>query len=50
MDVMVARALHPGGVKMKLLLCADCDLGPLGWCLEDAKEFWVACNRVGYRE
>ncbi|EJD07915.1 acyl-CoA N-acyltransferase [Fomitiporia mediterranea MF3/22] len=35
--------------KLKLLICADCDLGPLGWCLEGGKEFWLVCTRVGYR-
>ncbi|GBE84288.1 acyl-CoA N-acyltransferase [Sparassis latifolia] len=36
--------------RLKLLLCAECDLGPLGWCEEGSSEFWLACNRVGYRE
>ncbi|KAI0746717.1 acyl-CoA N-acyltransferase [Daedaleopsis nitida] len=39
----------PGGNRMKLLACAECDLGPLGWCEEGGSEFWLACNRVGYR-
>ncbi|KAH9919500.1 acyl-CoA N-acyltransferase [Epithele typhae] len=39
----------PGGGRMKLLACAECDLGPLGWCEEGGREFWLACNRVGYR-
>ncbi|KAI0717435.1 acyl-CoA N-acyltransferase [Cerioporus squamosus] len=38
-----------GGNKLKLLACAECDLGPLGWCEEGGSEFWLACNRVGYR-
>lgn len=33
---------------MKLLLCAECDLGPVGWCEEGGSEFYLACNRVGY--
>ncbi|KAF9468804.1 acyl-CoA N-acyltransferase [Collybia nuda] len=36
--------------KMKLLACAECDLGPLGWTHEGGTEFWLACSRVGYRE
>ncbi|KAI1798253.1 acyl-CoA N-acyltransferase [Ganoderma leucocontextum] len=39
----------PSGKRMKLLACAECDLGPLGWCEEGGTEFWLACNRVGYR-
>jgi hypothetical protein len=35
--------------KLKLLICAECDLGPLGWCEERGTEFWLACSRVGYR-
>ncbi|ESK84676.1 acyl-CoAN-acyltransferase [Moniliophthora roreri MCA 2997] len=39
----------PSGKKMKLLACAECDLGPLGWCEEAGTEFWLAPGRVGYR-
>jgi hypothetical protein len=35
--------------RLKLLTCAECDLGPLGWCEEGGKEFWLACARVGYK-
>lgn len=38
------------GESMKLLICAECDLGPLGWCKAGGSEFFLACNRVGYRE
>ncbi|KZT70613.1 Mss4-like protein [Daedalea quercina L-15889] len=38
------------GKRLKLLSCADCDLGPLGWCEEGGSEFWLACSRVSYRE
>lgn len=37
------------GQKLKLLICADCDLGPLGWCEEGGKKFYLACSRVSYR-
>jgi len=33
----------------KLLACAECDLGPVGWCEPGGNEFWVACQRVGYK-
>ncbi|KAF9265626.1 hypothetical protein L218DRAFT_957226 [Marasmius fiardii PR-910] len=42
--------LSPSGKKMKLLTCAECDLGPLGWCEEGGTEFWLASTRVGYRD
>ncbi|KAF8213779.1 Mss4-like protein [Mycena galopus ATCC 62051] len=35
--------------QMKLLICAECDLGPVGWSEVGGKEFWLACSRVGYR-
>ncbi|KNZ75875.1 hypothetical protein J132_00888 [Termitomyces sp. J132] len=37
------------GRPLKLIACAECDLGPLGWSEEGGEEFWVACRRVGYR-
>ncbi|KAF9223209.1 Mss4-like protein [Gyrodon lividus] len=33
---------------LKFLICADCDIGPLGWCEEGSGEFWLACSRVKY--
>ncbi|KAJ7674453.1 Mss4-like protein [Mycena rosella] len=41
--------LSSGDKQLKLLLCAQCDLGPLGWSEVDGTEFWLACSRVGYR-
>jgi len=35
--------------SLKLIICAECDLGPLGWCEDGGTEFWLACSRVGYR-
>lgn len=32
----------------QLLACAECNLGPLGWCKEGGTEFWLACSRVRY--
>ncbi|OCH88018.1 Mss4-like protein [Obba rivulosa] len=43
------QSLSPSSAKIKLLLCAECDLGPLGWHEEGSSEFWLACSRVGYR-
>ncbi|PFH51637.1 hypothetical protein AMATHDRAFT_142224 [Amanita thiersii Skay4041] len=34
--------------QMKLLACAECEVGPLGWCMVGGTEFWVACERVAY--
>ncbi|KAF8634056.1 hypothetical protein AX17_004320 [Amanita inopinata Kibby_2008] len=34
--------------QMKLLVCAECELGPLGWSVVGGTEFWVACSRVAY--
>ncbi|EJD37669.1 Mss4-like protein [Auricularia subglabra TFB-10046 SS5] len=39
----------PGVPKKKLLACAECDLGPLGWCFEGGSEYWLVSDRVGYR-
>ncbi|KAJ7171740.1 Mss4-like protein [Mycena crocata] len=41
--------LRANSKQLKLLLCAQCDLGPLGWSEVDGTEFWLACSRVGYR-
>uniref|UniRef100_H3AVW4 Guanine nucleotide exchange factor MSS4 n=1 Tax=Latimeria chalumnae TaxID=7897 RepID=H3AVW4_LATCH len=33
--------------NIKYLICADCEVGPIGWhCLEDKKSFYVALDRV----
>lgn len=48
-NIGFSRPVESLGDKMKLLACAECDLGPLGWCKEGGKEFWLACSRVGYR-
>jgi len=34
---------------LKLLACAECDLGPVGWSEPGGNEFWVACQRVRYK-
>jgi len=41
----------PGGSRLvKLLTCAECDLGPLGWVEEGSggTTYWLVVNRVGY--
>ncbi|KAJ7768365.1 acyl-CoA N-acyltransferase [Mycena metata] len=48
-NIGFSHATETLGVKMKLLACAECNLGPLGWCKEGGTEFWLACSRVGYR-
>lgn len=47
--VLYLMAFSFSGPRLKLLSCADCDLGPLGWCVEGGQEFWLLCERVGYR-
>ncbi|TDL20600.1 acyl-CoA N-acyltransferase [Rickenella mellea] len=46
----VPQSQPSAGPKKKLLICAECELGPLGYCFEGGSEFWLAFNRVGYRE
>jgi len=36
--------------KVKFLICAECDLGPVGWGHEGGDEAWVAVERVRYGE
>lgn len=42
------RAGLGGKGKVKWLICAECDLGPLGWGFEGAGEAWLAADRVRY--
>ena len=39
-----------GSRPIKLLTCAECDLGPLGWVEEGpgGMTYWLVANRVGY--
>jgi len=37
------------GKPIKFLACADCELGPLGWCYAGSPEFWLAATRIAYR-
>ncbi len=35
--------------RIKYLICADCEIGPIGWhCLDDKKSFYVAVERVNH--
>ena len=36
------------GVKVKWLICADCDLGPSGWGYEGGKEAYLDMSRCRY--
>ncbi|KZV67098.1 acyl-CoA N-acyltransferase [Peniophora sp. CONT] len=38
-----------GKKQLKLLICADCDLGPLGYSEVGGTQFWLAANRIRYR-
>ncbi|KAJ7182668.1 acyl-CoA N-acyltransferase [Mycena crocata] len=48
-NIGFSHAIFSLGDKIQLLACAECDLGPLGWCKEGGAEFWLACSRVGYQ-
>ncbi|KAG2068627.1 Mss4-like protein [Suillus decipiens] len=48
-NIGFTRPAQQDAQKIKYLICAECDLGPLGWCEEGGNEFWLACSRVGYR-
>lgn len=46
-----SHAVPPGVPQpVKLLTCAECDLGPLGWVEEDSNGvmYWLVVDRVGY--
>lgn len=43
-----ATAVKENGPKIKWLICAECDLGPLGYSYEGGKEAWVGVGRVKY--
>ncbi|CAL8351393.1 guanine nucleotide exchange factor MSS4 [Gadus morhua] len=35
--------------RIKYLICADCEIGPIGWhCLDDKKSYYVAVERVDH--
>ncbi|KAK4685173.1 guanine nucleotide exchange factor, partial [Tremellales sp. Uapishka_1] len=36
--------------KVKWLICAECDMGPLGWNFEGEQGCWIDCERVRYGE
>ncbi|WVQ64313.1 uncharacterized protein L199_002475 [Kwoniella botswanensis] len=36
--------------KVKYLICAECDLGPLGWSFDGGKAAWLDVRRVRYGE
>ncbi|ETN86492.1 hypothetical protein NECAME_16303 [Necator americanus] len=36
------------GFAWMILLCGDCEFGPIGLRTSDDKEFWVAVERVRY--
>lgn len=48
-NVAFSRTVSSSGKNLKLLACAECELGPLGWCAEGGSEFWLVADRVGYR-
>lgn len=35
--------------RIKYLICADCEIGPIGWhCLDDKKKYYIALDRVNH--
>lgn len=35
--------------RIKYLICADCEIGPIGWhCLDDKKSYYIAVERVNH--
>lgn len=38
------------GKKVKWLICAECDLGPVGWSFEGGQESWLDVGRLRYGE
>ncbi|KAJ7651999.1 Mss4-like protein [Mycena polygramma] len=48
-NIGFSKPLSGANAQMKLLVCAECDLGPVGWSEVGGTEFWLACSRVGYR-
>ena len=35
--------------RVKYLICADCEIGPIGWhSLDDKKSFYIALERVNH--
>ncbi|TXT04852.1 hypothetical protein VHUM_03935 [Vanrija humicola] len=43
-----APGVAEAGGKVKWLICAECDLGPLGWSFEGGSEAWLAVDRLRY--
>lgn len=35
---------------LKVLMCGDCELGPIGCRNDESNKFWVAVERVSYKE
>uniref|UniRef100_A0A0R3RZB8 Guanine nucleotide exchange factor MSS4 n=1 Tax=Elaeophora elaphi TaxID=1147741 RepID=A0A0R3RZB8_9BILA len=33
---------------LDVLMCGDCEFGPIGWRTSDNKNFWVAAERMNY--
>ncbi|KAF8343110.1 uncharacterized protein EI90DRAFT_829615 [Cantharellus anzutake] len=48
-NIGFSRPVQTTSPRIRLLACAECDLGPVGWSLEGGNEFWVHPSRVGYR-
>ena len=50
-ETMSLPAGAPGmdsGKQVKWLICAECDLGPVGWSFQGGQESWLSADRVRY--
>lgn len=48
-NISFSKPVAGSGPALKLLSCAECELGPIGWSVEGGTEYWVHAERVGYR-
>lgn len=39
---------HDAGKPHKFLICAECDLGPLGWAYDGSQDSYLAADRLRY--
>ena len=50
-DIRTLPLTAPGNgpdAKVKWLICAECDIGPIGWSFEGGNDSWLVADRVRY--
>ncbi|BEI85199.1 hypothetical protein CcaverHIS002_0506000 [Cutaneotrichosporon cavernicola] len=45
-DATLPAGAPGAGGKVKWLICAECDIGPIGWTTEGGQSSWVAADRL----